>query len=70
MRYKASDRNQYSGIAFWYDNIDYPKGRKILESDVLTIAQLEERTGFNFFFNLTEEEAEYAEKTLSPAMKF
>ena len=70
LRYKASDRNQYSGIAFWYDNIDYPKGRKILESDVLTIAQLEERTGFNFFFNLTEEEAEYAEKTISPAMKF
>lgn len=70
LRYKASDKNQYSGIAFWYDNIDYPKGRKILESDVLTIAQLEERTGFNFFFNLTEEEAEYAEKTISPAMKF
>ena len=70
LRYKASDRNQYSGIAFWYDNIDYPMDRQILQSDVLTIAQLEERTGFNFFFNLTEEEAEYAEKTLSPAMKF
>ena len=50
--------------------MDYPESRQILESDVLTIAQLEERTGFNFFFNLTEEEAEYAEKTLSPAMKF
>ena len=70
LRYKASDKNQYSGIAFWYDNIDYPMERQILQSDVLTIAQLEERTGFNFFFNLTEEEAEYAEKTLSPAMKF
>ena len=70
LRYKASDSHQYSGIAFWYDNIDYPMDRQILQSDVLTIAQLEERTGFNFFFNLTEEEAEYAEKTLSPAMKF
>ena len=70
LRYKASDSHQYSGIAFWYDNVDYPMDRQILQSDVLTIAQLEERTGFNFFFNLTEEEAEYAEKTLSPAMKF
>lgn len=70
LRYKASDSHQYSGIAFWYDNIDYPMERQILQSDVLTIAQLEERTGFNFFFNLTEEEAEYAEKTISPAMKF
>ena len=70
LRYKASDKNQYSGIAFWYDHLDYPESRQILESDVLTIAQLEERTGFNFFFNLTEEEAEYAEKTISPAMKF
>ena len=70
LRYKASDSHQYSGIAFWYDNVDYPMERQILQSDVLTIAQLEERTGFNFFFNLTEEEAEYAEKTLSPAMKF
>ena len=70
LRYKASDSHQYSGIAFWYDNIDYPMDRQILQSDVLTIAQLEERTGFNFFFNLTEEEAEYAEKAISPAMKF
>lgn len=70
LRYKSSDSHQYSGIAFWYDNIDYPMKRQILQSDVLTIAQLEERTGFNFFFNLTEEEAEYAEKTISPAMKF
>lgn len=70
LRYKASDSHQYSGIAFWYDNIDYPMERQVLQSDVLTIAQLEERTGFNFFFNLTEEEAEYAEKNISTAMKF
>ena len=44
--------------------------RKLLQSDVLTIAELEDRTGFNFFFNLTEEEAEYAEKKISPALKF
>ena len=70
LRYKASDAQQYSGIAFWFDNIDYPRDRNLTQDDVMTIAQLEERTGFNFFFNLTEEEAEYAEKKISPALKF
>ena len=70
LRYKASDDHQYSGIAFWYDHVDYPKDRQILQPEVVSIPQHQARTGFNFFFNLTAEEAEYAEKNISPAMKF
>ena len=61
LKYKAGSANGgYSAIGFWLENRSYGS-QTISKNEACSVAELEKRTGFNFFHNLKDEYEKEAE---------
>lgn len=54
LRYKAGDANVWTAAGFYTDHKDYSPKNSDLKAVSMTIDELEEKTGLDFFVNLTD----------------
>lgn len=64
LRYNASGNPKYAGVAFWVENRRY-ENNSVNSSIAMTIAELEQKTGIDFFPNLPPECQDEAETKIS-----
>ena len=64
LRYQSSGNPQYEGVAFWVENRSYADN-SVNGSISMTIAELEQKTGIDFFPNLPPECQDEAETKIS-----
>ncbi|WP_430812358.1 MULTISPECIES: DNA/RNA non-specific endonuclease [unclassified Carboxylicivirga] len=55
---------EYSGLAFWIEHRDYGEATLSIGDYAITIDELEQKTGFDFFHNLPDDIENEMEKTL------
>ncbi len=68
LRYKAGEANGgYSAIGFWLENKSYGS-QVISRSQAFSVAEIEKRTGFDFFHNLNDTYEKEAESKFDPAV--